>query len=208
MSIIHDALKKVQQTLAPQTRQAPAAPSGIAPKDPAYIFGAPPAVETLTETVEKAPRQKPPVKNKILSLFATACIVLITSAITIASINYIYQQYQNDIPTVKNFAKKSFNRLIHKEEPLAFETKAPKDRKPLGTFTINPSAGSAITKPPAPTTLNIHGVMSNGSNNLVLINDQVYQEGDEVDGAKIVKINLDSITVNINGTEQTIPVKN
>ena len=50
--------------------------------------------------------------------------------------------------------------------------------------------------------------MSNGSSNVVLIDDKVYQEGDEVDGAKIVKINLDSITVNINGTEKTIFVKN
>ena len=54
----------------------------------------------------------------------------------------------------------------------------------------------------------IHGVMANGSRNIVLINDQVYQEGDDVDGVKIVKINLDSITVNNNGKEQTIRVKN
>jgi hypothetical protein len=69
-------------------------------------------------------------------------------------------------------------------------------------------ASSTLTKPPAPVTLNIHGIMANATGNLVLINDQVYQEGDVVDGAKIVKINLNSITVINNGTEQTIPVKN
>jgi type II secretory pathway component PulC len=57
-------------------------------------------------------------------------------------------------------------------------------------------------------TLNIHGVMANGSKNLVLINDQVYQDGDEVDGIKIVKINLDHITVINNGEEEQISVKN
>ena len=50
--------------------------------------------------------------------------------------------------------------------------------------------------------------MANTSGNLVLINDQVYQEGDTVDGAKIIKINLDSISVIVNGAEQTISVEN
>ena len=56
--------------------------------------------------------------------------------------------------------------------------------------------------------MDVHGIMSKGNSNLVLINDQVYQEGDEVEGAKIVKINLDSITILNNGAEETIHVKN
>ena len=182
MSIIHDALKKVQQGLSPENQTASA-----------YLYEKPAEVETL-----------PPMKNKIKSLLTLCCAL----AITLASVLYIYQQFQNDIPKVKNFAKKSFYKLINKEEPLAFKAKAPDKLKPLAQFTINPPASSKITKPPAPITLNIHGIMSNDTGNLVLINDQVYQEGDAVDGAKIVKINLDSITVNINGAEKTIFVKN
>ena len=73
-----------------------------------------------------------------------------------------------------------------------FKTRAPQDLKPLAQIS---------------TTLKIHGIMANATGNLALINDQVYQEGDEVDGAKIIKIDLNSITVNINGTDKTIAVK-
>ena len=48
--------------------------------------------------------------------------------------------------------------------------------------------------------------MADDRGNLVLINDQVYQEGDEIDGAKITKINLNSITIINNGKEETISV--
>jgi len=193
MSIIHDALKKVQQGLSPENQTASA-----------YLYEKPAEVETLPRANQQATNQKSLMKNKIKSLFILCCAL----AITLASVLYIYQQFQNDIPKVKNFAKKSFYKLINKEEPLAFKAKAPDKLKPLAQFTINPPASSKITKPPAPITLNIHGIMSNDTGNLVLINDQVYQEGDAVDGAKIVKINLDSITVNINGAEKTIFVKN
>ena len=123
---------------------------------------------------------------------------------------YIYQQFQNDIPKVQKFAKKSFFKLIHKEELPDFKTKSPAELKSLAQLTINPPTmkSSSLAKPAAPVTLDIHGIMSNDSGNLVLINDQVYQEGDEVDGAKITKINLDSITIINNGVEQTILVKN
>ncbi len=185
MSIIHDALKKVQEGLIPKTEEAQqAGPSPTAPGASAYLY-------------KKAADVKP--KNKIQSVFFVTCTLLITSAITIASIEYICQQFQTSIPQVQNFAQKSFLKLIHKKEPPAFKTMAPEDLKPLAQIT---------TKSPAPVTLNIHGIMSNGTRNLVLINDQVYQEGDEVDGTKIVKINLNSITVDNNGIEQTILVKN
>ena len=49
--------------------------------------------------------------------------------------------------------------------------------------------------------------MSNDTGNVALINDQIYQEGDSVDGVKIVKISLDSVTVINNGKEETISVK-
>ncbi len=197
MSIIHDALKKVQQGLGPK--------STVTETASAYLYETPPKIEIL-----------PPMKNKIKSLFILSCATVITGA----SILYIYQQFQNDIPKVNGFAKKSFYKLIDKEGPPAFKTKAPEDLKALGQLTVNPPKPpipSIATKPPAILntadpiafiTLNIHGVMSDGPNNVVLINDQVYQEGDEVNGVKIIKISLNSITVINNGKEETIRVKN
>jgi hypothetical protein len=158
---------------------------------------------------EKAADPKPPIKNKIKSLLALICSI----AVTAGALFYLYKQFQNDVPKVKILAQKSFYKLINKKEPPpAFKTKAPEDLKPLARITINPPADTATATttaqaPAAPMTLNIHGIMSNASGNLALINDQVYQEGDEVDGAKIIKINLNSITVNINGIEKTILVK-
>jgi hypothetical protein len=179
MSIIHEALKKVQQGLAPE-------------------------IETLSQEGQQTTSQESPIKNKIKSIFILSCAIVITGA----SIFYIYQHFQNGDPKIKIFAKKTFYKLIHKQEPLAVKVKAPEDLKPLAQFTIKPPAGSQITTPSAPITLNIHGIMANSTGNLVLINDQVYQEGDKVDGAKIVKINLDSITVINNGIKQTVLVKN
>lgn len=177
MSIIHDALKKVQQGLTPPAEETKTDTSTTAPEASGYIYTAPDTVETL-----------PPVKNKIQSVSVQVCTVLITTAITIASIEYIYQQFQINMPTVKKFAQKSFFSLVHKKTL----PQTPEKLKPLAQFA----------------TLNVRGIMANGPNNLALINDQVYQEGDVVNGIKIVKISLDSITVINNGTEQTIPVKN
>jgi hypothetical protein len=192
MSIIHDALKKIQLT---------------------------DRIETLPRVGQQTADRKSPTQNKIKSIFALGCAVVIAAA----SILYVYQQFQSNIPKIKNFAKKSFYQLIHKEELPAFKTKAPEDLVPLAKITVAPPKPSISTNAPIPTnlpaiadtpkinapvTLNIHGVMSNDTGNVALINDQIYQEGDTVDGVKIVKISLDSVTVINNGKKEIIPVKN
>jgi len=203
MSIIHDALKRVQQGLAPKTDDSQANPSPTTQNASAYIYDTPSKVENLPQTDQQTIKPRSAIKNKIKSIFALCCAI----AITVTSIVYIYQQVQYAAPKAQTFAKSSFYKLIHKKEHFDFKTTPPKELKPLAQLTITPPTSSSTTKPGVPITLNIHGIMSNGTGNLVLINDQVYQEGDEVDGTKIVKINLNSITVINNGTEQTINVK-
>jgi len=217
MSIIHDALKKVQQGLSSKSEEIEVIPPAPKPTNTsAYIYETPPKVEVLPPSNQESNNPKGPIQNKIKSILAMCCAM----AITVGSLYFVYLQFRNYIPRAEKYAKKSFYKLIHKEELPDFKTRAPEDLKPLAQLTINPpteassSANpsgtnlSSTVKPPAPITLNVHGIMSNATGNLVLINDQVYQEGDDVEGAKIVKINLDSITVIINGTEQTIRVKN
>jgi hypothetical protein len=193
MSIIHDALKKVQQELTPKTDEAQANSSTATQNTSPYVDEKPAEVEIL---------QKPSMQIKIKSVFILCCALMIT----LASAIYVYQQLQTNIPKVQSFAKDSFEKIIHRQMPFSFKKKTP-DLKSLAQITVNPPSSSKIFKP-RPITLNIHGIMSNATGNLVLIDDQVYQEGDVVDGAKIIKINLDSITVDINGTEKTIPVNN
>jgi len=204
MSIINDALKKVQQGLASKTDVLETIPSAPVKEISEHIF-ATPTVNKITETDQNITPEKPPIKSKIKSVYTNICIVLITLAITIASFEYIYQQFQINIPQVQNLAKKSFYNLIHKKD-LDAKNKTT-DLKPLAQLTITPAATNSNAPKPIPITLNIHGIMANGDHNLVLINDQVFQEGDEIDGAKIVKIDLDSITIINNGIQQTILVK-
>lgn len=204
MSIIHDALKKVQQSLTPKIDEAPVPPSGTTPKGSTYLYASPPPIETLTPAKGESAHLKIPVQNKIKTILVFICAMLITGL----SLWYIYLQFRQNIPQVKRFAKTSFYHLIHKEQLPDFKTRSPADLKPLAQLTINPSTITPSTQAATPLTLNIHGIMSNARGNLALINDHVYQEGDDIDGAKIVKINLDSIMVNINGTEKTILVKN
>jgi len=195
MSIIHDALKKVQKGLSSKSDEVE-----VINEDSSEIEILPPSRQ---ETVVV----KSIIQNKIKSALALIC----ATTITVLSVMYICQQFKNEVPLAQRFAKNSFNKLIHQLQPLNTKTPAhvAPAPKPLAQITINPltTKTSESTKP-APTTLDIHGIMANATGNLVLINDQVYQEGDEIDGAKIIKINLDSITINNNGTQQTIFVKN
>lgn len=216
MSIIHDALKKVQQSLSPKKDEAPKDQPVNTQQNTEYIYATTP-VEHLTPAKEQAPVQAPEdksnIKNGIKSFFAILCAL----AITIGSIWYLYQQYRNYIPQAQRKLKTSFYKLIHKTEVPEFKAKKPEELKPLAQITINPvpsttatTNGTTVPALPsqAPITLDVHGIMANTTGNLALINDQVYQEGDSVGGAKIIKIDLNSITVNINGTDETIHVKN
>ncbi len=201
MSIIHDALKKVQQEQAPKADES--SPIFSSPEEPQKHD--PMAVEHL------------PSKNKAKSILALLCSI----TFFLGSLIFCFIQMHKYLPQIEKLAKSSFYKLVlHKEEEPDFKTKAAKDLVPLAKITVNqpkpltppgPAKTSSIfdsPKPHVPQTLNIHGVMSNGPRNVVLIDDQVYQEGDEVDGVKIAKINLDFITVNNNGKEETIRVKN
>ena len=195
MSIIHDALKKVQKGLSSKSDDIE-----IINEDSSQI-------ETLPPSDQETPVAKSPIQNKIKSALALIC----ATTITILSVLYIFQQFKNEVPLAQRFAQNSFNKLIYQLQPLNMKAPAhaaPAPR-PLAQITIAPQAtNTSNSTKPAPTTLDIHGIMANATGNLVLINDQVYQEGDDIDGVKIVKINLNSIIVNDNGVERKIPVKN
>jgi len=203
MSIIHEALKKVQRSLASKSsKDSKYQPVSAPPPTSDYVYSNAPATETLPP-VEKP---KSPVINGIKSFLAFFCAL----AITIGSAGYIYLQFQKNAPNVQTMAKQSYYKLVHKKILPDFKTVAPQVLKPMAQLTINtPAATSTGSAPaPAPVTMNIHGVMANGSGkNLVLIDDSVYQEGDEVAGARIIRINLDSIEIFNNGKIDVIRVK-
>jgi len=211
MSIIHDALKRVQQGLAPKSEASKTETTPSTQAASSYVYETPSEIENLTSSGKRTAPQKTLDANKIKSFFALVCALSITAG----SIVYLLGQFKSQIPVGERLAKKYFFHLIHKDIVPDFKTKTADELKPLAQITVNapatsPAAATAagtVNAPPAET-LKIHGIMADAKGNLALINDQVYQEGDEVDGAKIIKIDLNSITVNINGTDKTISVKN
>lgn len=194
MSIIHDALKKVQQGRDPKSSPTQASD---------YLYeNMTPAEKEEQAAAMKNTVKKQSVVKKINSLLAMLCAILIT----IALFGFIFQQFRQYIPKLTKLVRVSYCQLLHKKILPDFKSRAPEDLKPLAQLTVSVPAASTTAKTPAPLTLNIHGVMANDSGNLVLINDRVYQEGDTVEGAKIVKIDLDSVTIINDGKEETISV--
>ncbi len=186
MSIINDALKKVQQGLDNNTPANPFADT--APAAEPVAQPSQPVTSTSTKAV---------VKNKIKSI----SVLIVATAITLASAIYIWQQVQIAAP----YAQQSLSKLVHQTtKKTDIKAKQPEQLKPMAQLTITPTGESTQQTPP----LNIHGIMANASGNLVLINNNVYQEGDVINGVTILKINLDSITISNNGKEETIFMKN
>ena len=86
-------------------------------------------------------------------------------------------------------------------------------RPPKQIIALTPAAPTPKQNPPPapkpedPHAFNIQGTMSDQRGNVAIINGKIYTEGDMADGAKIVKINMDSIVVSRDGQEETIAVK-
>jgi hypothetical protein len=165
MSIIHDALKKIQNET-------------------------PPEVKILSPEQNKEEKGTAPYYSQI-NRELTPIILFCAIVIILGSLGFLYNQRHAYFPKIKKLAKSPENFVPHPNPSVPTQLPA--------------ISNTAILNAPKP--LNINGVMSSGPNNLALINGHVYQEGDEVDGTKIVKISFDAITVINNGKEEIIRVK-
>ncbi len=105
-----------------------------------------------------------------------------------------------------------------KLHPSAPVTQTP-TAKPLAQMTVNSpvaisKASSSPTSPStpsaaeatAPLVLNVQGVMASGGHNVALINNNIYEEGSLVNGAKILKIDLNAITIEHDGKQEIVTV--
>ena len=83
---------------------------------------------------------------------------------------------------------------------------AVKKQEPINSLIKNLTA--PISKPSANSQNRIilNGIMTRGQQNLALIDGQVYEEGDEVDGVKIIKITPKGVTVLEKGVERSVKV--
>ena len=61
--------------------------------------------------------------------------------------------------------------------------------------------------PPPPGTLVVSGIVAMGSKQVALINNEIYEVGDIVDGKKILNISLDQVEIQAGDSKQTIKVE-
>ncbi len=183
MSIIHDALKKVQSK-GPNT-----APDAVPPKeDPAG-----------TITTNPATGRSPDTTKVTLS-------ILMATVLTIAVIVIFAVILKLGFETTQHPAIKA--RAI---TPVPTQTTA----APVPPPSIAQAANTALpamplrppAEPPAPDRTRVEGVMDMGGKMVALINGNVYEEGQVVDGNIIAAITFESVTIMENGTKKILPIK-
>jgi len=182
MSIIHEALKKVQRTTPSGPATTPAYPATAATGTPAPTAAAPkPATTPLT----------------IISLTVLGVAVITVLAI-LTKLAVETTQHPRMISSV------------HQTPAVA----APQPAVPATPKVPAPPLAAAI-EPPVPaanaatseTPFKIEGIMDMGNKKVALINGNVYEEGQTVNGLMITSIGLDHVTVMENGTPRVIATR-
>ena len=202
MSIINDALKKLQDQIShsnpktdaiiQQTELTPAQQAGFQPIP----------LNNPHETY-RAPEQKTK-ESRLVLILGIMCLLIGLFAPIINK--------QSVILTL--LAKLPKQNKITKTVPVAAKTpvlktitpKPVKKQEPVSSLIKNLTA--PISKPSAnsQSRIIINGIMTRGQQNLALIDGQIYEEGEEVDGVKIIKITTKGATVLENGVEHSVKV--
>ncbi len=173
MSIIHDALKKVQDNF----QRKPAANDG----------------------------QQPPEKEKKkFSPFNALMALILLVAAFYFGYNQLLKHWDRirmafDLPNVK------LNKI---EIPKVTISTSTTEKKPR-TLSENKATPVPIAQVATETEekLNIQGILSQGGKTVALINDKIYEEGDELGSIKILTIDSASISILRNGKEENVRVR-
>ena len=209
MSIIHEALKKVQIKMKKDDPK---------PED---------IVEYLPSSNVNNPNKT---KQSGLRSFLTIMVCL---TVTGASIYLGYTQLkhqfpqlfsQKQLPNAKKISSQTLIRSIinpflklkdSSQQKSTTKTKPVVKSKPLPQTNLqvpenlntNSTSTTNITTPSATSEITLQGIMSNATGNVALINNNVYEEGSVIQGGvKIIKINLQNISIEHNGKQEVIAV--
>jgi hypothetical protein len=79
-------------------------------------------------------------------------------------------------------------------------------KEPINALIKNLTAPASKTSSKNQSRIIINGTMTRGEQNLALIDGQIYEEGDEVAGVKLIKITPKGVTILENGEERTVKV--
>ena len=188
MSIINDALKKVQANL----KNNPSAISPVKPQPyedaPKRTFTSTPSLTVKTQT-EKPVSPQP--QSSELSFFILTVLILIIGVGIYLSINPPANMFQKTTPpqTIKEVIVPS---------PVAVAVPAP---------TVAPQQQATTNLPPqGDQPLVLSGIALGGPQNTALINGRMYKVGDTVQGKTIVNITADNVELTEDGKTITLTI--
>ncbi|MCR4337623.1 MAG: hypothetical protein NUV91_07460 [Candidatus Omnitrophica bacterium] len=205
MSIINDALKKVQANLdkkvppppKPQEPQntTPSLPTEPSPPTPA-TYGVPetPKEEFIPAPLIQSSSEGHSVQNESIEVasgrdktIVTLCFLI--CAILIGSILYLTSQFSNSRPAV------SAHRAAAPQNPItAIQT----------SFIPAPATPRKETpKPRSSSDMDLNGIIMMDQGPVALINNEIYEAGAIIDGWEITNISLDQVDLKNSRTEET-----
>lgn len=192
MSIIHDALKKVQQNSNPAVPPPPAS----------YQEPVPPPEPSGNKDHDKI---------NIPLLVAAVCAVI---AMLFAALPQFMPK--KPLPPLTHTAARPQPPAVETAPSVPPEPAAPSTNtmsKALASAVVTPSV--PVPKPTAPkvidpndpiSSLQIEGIMDMGGKKVALINGNVYEEGQTIYGRIISEITFDSLTILENGRKRILPI--
>jgi type II secretory pathway component PulC len=191
MSIIHDALKKAQNS---PDRNPPTNTTIPIPPNQADS----PSAST---NLQKDPPENP--EGSTIKRSNPWFLIALTIAIISNAVILLLLFLQNNLTSTLFVPKQDqapTEIVINKAEPPAQiigSNPVEQDPSPPKTININPLENLSI---------NIQGIMSTEQKNVALINNKIYEEGKILpDGIKILKITSEHVLIEKNGYEKEMP---
>lgn len=190
MSIIHDALKKVQEKnakLTPPPAQAPSIREQAVSPD---------ADTSLPQTHSR------PLTILLLGTLSIVVIIIFAILWSVAKGTTEHAAPASSVQPAET--------IPAPQQPVAAEvipqTPAPAPTSlNLATSVLAPAAPQIDPNDPL-SSLRIEGIMDMGDKKVALISGNIYEEGQTIYGKIIAEITLDSVTIVDNGSKRTFPV--
>ncbi|GEM_PF-2105224 len=213
MSIINDALKKLQNDISPAK---PAADQSAAQQQPQQLTPAqqagfqpipsPGAQQTVssqtTDQQPSAPTAPKGKESRIVYILGILCLMIGLFAPIVnkqSVVGMLIERWPKHTKT-----RPARQKTVHPAIPALVQT--PPQKTPRSLIDNIKAMASPTPTASLKGQILLNGIMARGKQNLALIDGQVYEQGEEINGVKIIKINPSSIVVLENGAERTIKV--